>query len=299
VKKLFRLSRSSEGGPERDAIEDFRIKPLANIVHSRFFELSIAVVIAMDAISLAMLTIPGISPEARASAIAFGTVAFVIYLLELVVRIISYGAKPWKFFHRGWNVFDFLVIGTAPFFESATTFFRLLRLFRLIRIFRFLPEVRILSVSVAKSIPPLVSMSALIGVLLFLYGMAGVYLFGDQLEKNWGSIGAAMMSLFILLTLENFPAYLQEGLGASPFAIPFFFSYVFVIVFTVLNILIGIVLNAMDEARQEEASVKKETDQLNVIVDKLEMALSDKVISHDELLELKDELIKVRQLRKR
>jgi voltage-gated sodium channel len=142
-------------------------------------------------------------------------------------------------------------------------------------------------------------MSALIGVLLFLYGMAGVYLFGDQLEKNWGSIGAAMMSLFILLTLENFPAYLQEGLGASPFAIPFFFSYVFVIVFTVLNILIGIVLNAMDEARQEEASVKKETDQLNVIVDKLEMALSDKVISHDELLELKDELIKVRQLRKR
>ena len=46
----------------------------------------------MDAISLAMLTIPGISPEARASAIAFGAVAFVIYLLELAVRIISYGA---------------------------------------------------------------------------------------------------------------------------------------------------------------------------------------------------------------
>ena len=299
MRKLFGARESSQKDSQGIDLESSRIKWLANIVYSRGFEVSIAAVITLDAIALAILTIPGISPEVQSSAHTFGVIAFGIYLVELVIRFASYGRKPWRFFSKGWNVFDFLVIGTAPFFESATTVFRLLRLFRLIRIFRFLPEVRILSKSVVKSIPPLLSMSALIGLLLFLYGMAGVYLFGDELEQHWGNIGAAMMSLFILLTLENFPAYLQEGLEASPLAIPFFFSYVFVIVFTVLNILIGIVLNAMDEARQEEATFKKEADQLNLIVDKLDMALSDRKISHEELLELKEELSKIKRLRNR
>jgi voltage-gated sodium channel len=299
MKKMFGSAKSSELEFQGEAAEPGRVKWLAKIVHSQVFEISVASVITLDAIALAILTIPQISPDVRNSALTVGTIAFAIYFVELSMRIISYGKKPWRFFSRGWNIFDFLVVGAAPFFEGATTVFRLLRLFRLIRIFRFLPEVRILSMSVAKSIPPLLSMSALIGLLLFLYGMAGVYLFGDELETSWGSIGSAMMSLFILLTLENFPVYLEEGLGASPLAIPFFFSYVFIIVFTVLNILIGIVLNAMDEARHEEATFQKETDQLNVIVDKLEIALSDRVISPEEILDLKEELSKVRRLRNR
>jgi voltage-gated sodium channel len=142
-------------------------------------------------------------------------------------------------------------------------------------------------------------MSALIGLLLFLYGMTGVYLFGESLGGSWGNIGTAMMSLFILLTLENFPVYLEEGLAVSSLAIPFFFSYVFVIVFTVLNILIGIVLNAMDEARQEEAVIDKETQQIKAVVEKLETALADNSISSDELFTLKEELRKLRDLRDR
>lgn len=297
MKKFFSSARFAEIELQGEDAEPGRIKWLAKIVHSQVFEISVASVITLDAIALAILTMPQISPDVRSVALTVGAIAFAIYMVELTIRIVSYGNKPWRFFSRGWNVFDFLVVGAAPFFESATTVFRLLRLFRLIRIFRFLPEVRILSVSIAKSMPPLLSMSALIGLLLFLYGMAGVYLFGDQLENSWGSIGAAMMSLFILLTLENFPVYLEEGLGASPLAIPFFFSYVFIIVFTVLNILIGIVLNAMDEARHEEATFHKEADQLNVIVDKLEIALSDKTITQEEILDLKEELSKVRRLR--
>ena len=57
--------------------------------------------------------------------------------------------------------------------------------------------------------------------------------------------------LFILLTLENFPVYLEEAILVTPLALPFFLSYIFIVVFTVLNVFIGIVLNAMDEARSE------------------------------------------------
>jgi voltage-gated sodium channel len=67
-------------------------------------------------------------------------------------------------------------------------------------------------------------MSVLITLLLYLYGMAAVYLFGDEAPESWGDIGVSMKSLFILLTLENFPFYLEEGLLISPLALPFFLS---------------------------------------------------------------------------
>ena len=281
-----------------EEIQHFRIKWLSKLLYSRGFELFITAVILVNAIALAVLTLPGLSPQVKQAFENLDSIAFGVFLVELSLRIISYGKKPWMFFSRGWNIFDFIVIGTAPLFQSTTTVFRLLRLFRLVRIFRLLPEVRILSRSVVKSLPPLLSMSVLIGLLLFLYGMAGVYLFGEELESSWGHIGAAMMSLFILLTLENFPTYLEAGLTVSPLAIPFFFTYVFVIVFSVLNVLIGIVLNAMDEARAEEALLSKETLQLQRVVDKLEAALSDDKISTEELKTLQQELNDLKKIRR-
>jgi voltage-gated sodium channel len=275
----------------------YRIVWLSKLVYSRAFEFTLAFVILTNALALGMLTLPGISPDAYRYATLVDTVAFWIYVGELILRILSYGKKPWMFFTRGWNIFDFLVIGLAPFFQGQSTVLRLLRLLRLIRIFRFLPEVRILSASIVKSIPPLMSMSVLIALLLFLYGMAGVYLFGSAAPEAWGNIGASMKSLFILLTLENFPVYLEEGLEISALALPYFLSYVFLIVFTVLNVLIGIVLNAMDEARQEDKSVNREGKQLANIVNSVERIIKDGKASEYEIDLLRSELAKLKQIR--
>jgi voltage-gated sodium channel len=242
-----------------------------------------------------MLTLPGLSAGTVQSALTIDTIAFWIYVVELSLRIASYGKKPWMFFSKGWNIFDFIVIGLSPFFQGQSTVLRLLRLFRLIRIFRFLPEVRILSTSIMKSIPPLLSMSVLITLLLFLYGMAGVYVFGAEAPESWGNIAISMKSLFILLTLENFPVYLEEGLLISPLALPFFLSYVVLIVFTVLNVLIGIVLNAMDEARAENAQREREIGLMEDMTKSLQDILADDKISDEELVILKNELLRLRK----
>ena len=275
----------------------WRIAWLARIVYSKTFEFALAAVILTNAFALGILTLPGLSENAIRYATLVDTIAFWIYVGELGLRIISYGKKPWMFFTRGWNIFDFVVIGLAPFFQGQSTVLRLLRLLRLLRIFRFLPEVRILSTSIVKSIPPLMSMSVLIALLLFLYGMAGVYLFGSEAPEAWGNIGSSMKSLFILLTLENFPIYLEEGLEISALALPYFLSYVFLIVFTVLNVLIGIVLNAMDEARQEDRSAIKESKQLTRIVASVERIIKDGKTSAYEIEFLRSELAKLKQIR--
>lgn len=178
----------------------------------------------------------------------------------------------------------------SPIFSGQIVILRLLRLLRLIRIFRFLPEVRVLTVSIIRSIPPLLSMGVLIFLALFVYGMAGVYMFGEQLPLHWGDISIALTTLFILLTLENFPVYLEEAAVVSPWALPFYLSYVFIIVFTVLNVLIGIVLNAMDEARSENRERIKKIRQLDEIVQEVDNITADGNVTQDEINHLREKL---------
>jgi voltage-gated sodium channel len=280
---------------EWENIAPFRVLWLAKIVYSGRFELFIASVIAVNALFLAILTMPGISSGTRATATTIDNIAMGIYVAELLVRILSYGKKPWHFFHQGWNIFDFIVVGLAPLAAGQTVILRLLRLLRLLRIFRFLPEVRILFASIVKSIPPLFSMSVLIGLLLFLYGMAGTYLFGTALSESWGHIGRSLKSLFILLTLENFPVYLDEAMAISPFALPFFLSYVFFVVFTILNVLIGIVLNAMDEARAEARIHTDKKAALTELSSLVDVISADGKITDAELVQLRSEIDRLQQ----
>ena len=280
-------------------MESARIKWLTRLVYSQPFELCIAGIILLNAVALALLTIPGIDGATRESLVRFDEIALWIFVCELIVRMISYGRKPWEFFKTGWNIFDFIIIGLSPFLANQTLILRLLRIFRLIRIFRFLPEVRILTRSITRSLPPLMSMSVLIFLALFIYGMAGVYLFGEQMPEQWGDITAALTSLFILLTLEEFATYLVDGLAVSPWALPFYISYVFVIVFTILNVLIGVVLNAMDEARQENREREEDIKKLQTFAKEVEEISADGQVTSDEITRLQEKIATLeRQLRR-
>lgn len=272
-------------------MEQYRIKWLTRLVYSQPFELFIAGVILLNAIALALLTMPNIDGDARSSLVRFDQIALWVFFIELIARMISYGRKPWMFFKTGWNVFDFIIIGLSPLFAGQTLLLRLLRIFRLIRIFRFLPEVRILTRSITRSLPPLMSMSVLIFLALFIYGMAGVYLFGQEMPDQWGDITAALTSLFILLTLEEFANYLVDGLAVSPWALPFYVSYVFIIVFTILNVLIGVVLNAMDEARAENREREEELQKLQTFAREVEEISADGQITPEEVEQLKSKIV--------
>jgi voltage-gated sodium channel len=272
-------------------LKQYRVKWLARIVYSSQFELFIAFIILVNAVSLALLTMPDIDPEVKETLSELDTFALYLYLAELIMRIVSYGKRPWEFFRQGWNIFDFtIVVLSFGVFTGETIILRLLRIFRLIRIFRFLPEVRVLTSSVVKSLPPLMSVGVLIFLALFIYGMAGVYLFGEQLPDSWGNITLALTSLFILLTLENFPNYLEEAVEVSPWALPFYLSYIFIVVFTVLNVLIGIVLNAMDEAREENKERKRKISELDAIVHEVDDITADGKVTEDEINRLREQL---------
>ena len=61
-----------------------------------------------------------------------------------------------------------------------------------------------------------------------------------------------MVTMFVLLTLENLPTYIEKGQELSDWTLLFYVSYVLVASFLIFNLFIGIVINSMEEARAIE-----------------------------------------------
>jgi voltage-gated sodium channel len=68
----------------------------------------------------------------------------------------------------------------------------------------------------------------------------------------WRSVPPLVLTLFVMLTLEDFPVYMDDAMEVYPWAWLYFVSFILVAAFIVLNVLIGIVLNSMEEARELE-----------------------------------------------
>jgi len=227
---------------------------LWRLVESHWFTTAILVVIIANAVVLGLQTYEGIVRDHGDTLEFLNDLCLAVFVVELTLRIGAYGRRPQDFFRSGWNVFDFVVIGAAfvPGLRANSTLLRLARLARVIRVVRLLPDLRVLLTAVVRSLPPLGSMVVLTTLILFVYGMIGWLLFGEELPGDYGNIGDAMLTLFVLLTLESFPQQLQRGMEIHPWSWVYFVSFALVAAFIVLNVLIGIVLNSMEEARELE-----------------------------------------------
>lgn len=228
---------------------------LARLVDSDPFNLAIAGVIVVNAIVLGLETFPSVMQSYGDELILANEICYGIFVVELVLRFASYGRRPQDFFKNGWNVFDLIIIGGVwiPGVRENATLLRILRLARIARLLRFLPDARVLIATVVRSIPPLGSIVVLTLLILFIYGMVGWAMFGAALPESWGTITRAMLTLFVLLTLENFPTYLEEAIAVTPWATVYFVSYVLVAAFVIFNLLIGIIIGSMESAREREA----------------------------------------------
>ena len=235
----------------------------ARIANSQRFQTFIFGVIVANAITLGLGTYEW-SRTVDDTITVVDEVFLGIFVVELVIRIAAYGRRPQDFFKSGWNVFDFVVIGAAflPGVRENVTLLRLVRLLRVVRLVSVMPDLRILVRAIARSLPPIASLGLLTLLLMYVYGMVGWILFGDQDPEQWGNIGQAILSLFQILTLENWPDFLEAGQAIHPASWIFFVSYVLIASFLVINVLIAIIINSMEEVHEaEKAADREELDQ--------------------------------------
>jgi voltage-gated sodium channel len=115
-----------------------------------------------------------------------------------------------------------------------------------------LPELGVLIRGMLGALPPIGSMGVLAVLFLYVYGMLGWILFGDQIPERWGNVGEAMLTLFTVFTLEGWNDVLYEAQEVHSWAWIFFISFVLLASLLLVNVLIAIIINAMEQAREEE-----------------------------------------------
>ncbi|MFC7535152.1 ion transporter [Actinoplanes sp. GCM10030250] len=234
----------------------------ARITEARAFEVIIVTLIGANAIVLGLETyehLGAAAPVLHAMEYFFRAV----FVIEIVMRILAYGNRPQDFFKHGWNVFDFIVIALAffPGLHGDSPALRVIRIARVLRLVRFSPGLRTIVTALLRSLPGVGGFLALALVTLYVYGMAGWLIFGSSQPEEYGNIGRAVLTLFVLLSLETLPDLITQGLELSRWTLVYYVSYVLITVNLLLNILIAVIVNSMEEARRLEMTEHLATDE--------------------------------------
>jgi voltage-gated sodium channel len=253
-----------------------------SIIDSERFQFFIIGVIVINAISLGLATFDSIEASSGPTLILIDQICLGIYVVELVIRFVSYGRHPADFFKSGWNVFDFVVIGSVfiPGLASQTALLRVLRVLRVARILRYLPDLQVLAQGLLKALRPLSGLLVLTIILLFLYGMAGWSFFHNEAPEYWSNIGRSMLTLFTVLTLEGWPDIMYPLLDLSPWVAVYFISFVLIATFIVFNMVIGVILNSLDTAHKAQNARQRAA----ALADDGVMISDPKVLAHLETL---------------
>ena len=129
---------------------------------------------------------------------------------------------------------------------------RLARLLRALRVVSALPELRLIVATMLRSIPSLANVVLLLGLILYVYAVLGVRLFGGADPGHWGTLPRAGLTLFEILTLEGWVDLMDASLAATPWAWIYYVSFVVLAVFVVINLFIAIVINNLEAAKRDE-----------------------------------------------
>jgi voltage-gated sodium channel len=241
------------------------------IALSAAFNRFITGVILLGAVLVGLETYPEIVARYGPSLYALNAVVLGIFIVEIAIRMAAEGSRPWRYFANGWNVFDFAIVAAVfvPGLSDYALAVRLLRLLRVLRLVRTVPDLQVIIGALLRALPSMGYVVVLLMLLFYVYAVAGTFLFRVNDPVHFGSLQLSLVSLFRVLTLEDWTdvMYTQmygcadygygafEELCIDPRAMPvvavaYFVSFVLLGTMIFLNLFIGIIVNSMDEMRK-------------------------------------------------
>lgn len=224
------------------------------VTETRWFAVVVLVLILANAALLGLETYSALVAEWHGWLKRAEHLCLAAFTLEVLLRLGACADRPRAFLRDPWNVFDLLVVVSAflPLIRENTTVLRLLRLARVLRTARFLPQLRVVFTAVVRSLPGTLSFLLVGALLLYVYAMTGWLFFGAHDPEHYGSIGRALLTLLLLMTLDGIGDAVHAGLELSRWSLLYYATYVLLASFVLVNVLIGVVLTSLDEAREEE-----------------------------------------------
>ncbi|CAL8139706.1 unnamed protein product [Orchesella dallaii] len=148
-----------------------------------------------------------------------------IFVVEATFKITIYKED---YFKKPWNLLDILII-LVNFVEvavelitktlalstdiNANLYFKVLkslRALRLLRVIKFLPNLQVIVTTVFQSMLSMGSIAVLMSLFIFVFAVMGRGLFSEDAPTNFGGLWLSFVTLFQLLTLDDWFELLQR-----------------------------------------------------------------------------------------
>jgi len=243
------------------------------IVESGLFRYFILGVILVSGIIVGIETYPDFYKSHHSLLHAIDRIILIIFAIEITLKILAKGTRPWDFFKDPWNVFDFIIVAVCFIPGIDTHYVAVLRLARVLRVFRvisILPKLQILVTALLKSIPSMGYVIVLLALIFYIYAVMGTFLFGIKDPVHFGNLHISMITLFKVLTLEGWteimniqfygthdPMAEYNSKPISYVSVIYFVSFILLGAMIIMNLFIGVIMNSMQESHQELEREKK------------------------------------------
>uniref|UniRef100_A0A672VCP1 Voltage-dependent N-type calcium channel subunit alpha n=1 Tax=Strigops habroptila TaxID=2489341 RepID=A0A672VCP1_STRHB len=258
---------------------------IRRMVKAQSFYWVVLCVVALNTLCVAMVHYD--QPEKLTTALYFAEFVFLgLFLTEMSLKM--YGLGPRNYFHSSFNCFDFGVIVGSIFeviwaaVKPGTSFgisvLRALRLLRIFKVTKYWNSLRNLVVSLLNSMKSIISLLFLLFLFIVVFALLGMQLFGGQFNfqdetptTNFDTFPAAILTVFQILTGEDWNAVMYHGIESQGGVRAGMFSSIYFIVltlfgnYTLLNVFLAIAVDNLanaqeltkDEEEMEEATNQK------------------------------------------
>jgi voltage-gated sodium channel len=237
------------------------VKTLAQrVVEARWFEPWMIGLILFNAILIGLETSHDIV-AAYGSWLHHGNdIILGIFILEAALKITAVAPRFSRYFGNGWNLFDFSIVvaSLAPATGEFALVARLVRVLRVLRLVSGTPQLRLIVATLVRSIPSMGHVLMLMSIIFYIYAVTGFHLFHAHDAEHWGTLGASLLTLFGIVTLEGWVQVMETALEVHPWAWVYFVSFVLVGTFVMLNLFIAVIINNLEASKVAELEELRE-----------------------------------------
>lgn len=203
-----------------------------------------------------------------------------LFTAELVLEFLAQG--PRDYFRNGWNIFDALVVGLSYIaVNPAISALRTLRVVRVFRLISAVPQMRRVVEALFGAMPGIIATFAILAIVFYIGAVMGTTLFHE--EEGFRNLGEALLTLFALSQFDGWGETIARLQPEYPYAWAFVMGFTVVAAFAVLNLFIGVIVEAVQQAPQEE--IKEELDEVQEEVEEIASAQDDAAAVQARVLE--------------
>ena len=224
-----------------------------SVTAASWFERVIVGLILLNAAILGLETYPGLEAEYGRWFELGHDIVLVAFIVEAAMKITAVAPRFGRYFGDGWNLFDFTVVllSLVPATGQFSMIARLARLLRVLRLISTIPELRLIVTTLVRSIPSMGHVLLLMSVIFYIYAVLGYHLFHEHDPEHWRSLGLSLLTLFRIVTLEDWTDVMYTAMEMNDFAWVYFVSFVVMGTFVIINLFIAVVLNNLEQAKAE------------------------------------------------